>query len=104
MKTPEEISKRIRENIEHAIRFPKMWFRDPESMEMHLMFLTNLLSFMHERNEGQYTDYLVSKGYQSNNYTNRLKENEDVDDNEIFSRFAVFFKDFFDKFDATLLK
>lgn len=104
MKTPEEISTKIKENIEHMLIFPKMWFEAPESMELHLMFLTNLLSFIHGQPDGQYTDYLVAKGYESNNFTNTLKENGRSDADEVFPLFAGFFKDFFDTYKSTLTK
>jgi len=56
MRTADEISTRIEENIENMIRFPKMWFATPESMELHLMYLLDLLSFMHEQPDGRYAD------------------------------------------------
>ena len=102
MKTPEEISTKIIENIENMLKFPKMWFDAPESMELHLMFLTNLLSFIHGQPDGQYTDYLVMKGYESNNFTNSLKENGHRDADEAFSSFSGFFKEFFNTFKSTL--
>lgn len=104
MKTSEEIAARILENIEHMIVFPKMWFGTPESMEEWLFYLTDLLSFIHEQSECQYGDYLVSKGYQSNTFTNRIKENGHSDANETFSLFSAFFKEFFDAFKLTLNK
>ena len=104
MKTPEEISTKIKENIENMIVFPKMWFEAPESMELQLMFLTNLLSFIHEQPDGQYADYLVSKGYESNNFTNSLKEDGRGDADEVFSLFSGFFKEFFEEFKSTLTK
>jgi hypothetical protein len=104
MKTPEQISTKIQENVENMIKFPKMWFDAPESMELHLMFLTNLLSFIHGQPDGQYTDYLVAKGYQSNNFTNSLKENGHNDADKVFSLYSGFFKEFFDTFKSDLDK
>ncbi len=102
MKTPEEISTKIQENIENMIRSPKMWFDAPESMELHLLFLTNLLSFIHGQPDGQYTDYLVANGYESNNFTNSLKENGYSDADKVFSLYSGFFREFFDTFKSAL--
>lgn len=102
MKTSEEISARIKENIENMIEFPRMWFETPESMELHLMFLTNLLSFIHEQPDGQYADHLVARGYESNNFTNSLRGNGCSDAGKGFILFSDFFKDFFAKFRLTL--
>ena len=52
------------------------------------MFVVNLLDFINEREEGQYSDFLVSKGYQSSNFTNFHKGefSEDV----MFTKFIEF--------------
>lgn len=102
MKTPQEISTKIESNIENMIKSPKMWFDSPESMELHLMMLTNLLSFIHDQPDGQYTDYLVAKGYESNNFSNSLKESGDTAPDKAFSLLSEFFKCFFDQFKETI--
>ena len=101
MKSSQQIAARIKHDIEHATKFPKMWFRDAESMELHMMFLTNLLSFIYEIEDGIYSNYLFSKGYQSNNFSNSMKtSNHDSD--EIFIEFIKFFKEFYDNFQIQL--
>lgn len=106
MKTPEQISTRIIENIEHMLKFPKMWFHEPECMENQLMYLTNLLLFIQGRPDYlyryQYSDYLVEKGYQANTFVYSLKENGPIDADAVLLSFSEFFKEFFDKFKASL--
>jgi hypothetical protein len=67
-----------------------------------MMYLTNLLSFLHETEEGQYSDYLVSKGFQAASYTTRVKGRTQPENDDLFARFSVFFQEFFDKFCAAL--
>jgi hypothetical protein len=104
MKPPEEISTRIIGNIEHMLKFPKMWFFEPKCMEGQLMYLTDLLSFIHEQPENQYGSYLVENGYQSNTFTNSIEENGHRNTDEVFSSFSEFFQEFFDLFKSTLTK
>ena len=102
MKKSQEISTRIIGNIEHMLKFPKMWFHDPECMEHQLMYLTNLLSFIHEKPELQYSEYLVENGYQADTFSNSLKVNGHLDAEKAFTSFPEFFNNFFIAFKATL--
>ena len=98
MKSAEELSLRIKSDILHALSHPKLWFNDPKSMEVHIFYMTDLLSFLHDSEEKQYGDYLIAKGFQTALYTTRIKETSRLNSDELLINFREFFLEFFLEF------